>query len=254
MTTNLLISYPDIPFRGTPSNLPTAATNYSTKNVYTGSRGATFKRSTAGTSTSWDFDLGSGVTAQPDHIIIARADLVRKKDSASTTWTVSGSASASITSPETKTDTFDTSDLDGPGGEDLISEFTYASAFRYWRFTLATTASIACEFSKLHIGNFLDLGRDPLWSREVSRPFSPGHTRRDPYVFQFEWQGITNTKRNLFFDYVVQYAENPIFLYAKTNTVTLAGQSLLHARLIDFSEESVAHNVNTITATFEECI
>jgi len=252
MTTNLLISYPDIPFRGAVSNPPTAATNYSIKNIYSGSRGATFKRSAAGTSTSWDFDTTT--TSQPDHIIIARADLVRKKDSAATTWTLSGSASAAITSPETKTGTFNTTDLDGPGGEDFISEFTYATAFRYWRFTLATTASIACEFSKLHIGNFLDLGRDPLWSREVSRPFSPGHTRRDPYVFQFEWQGITNTKRNLFFDYVVQYAENPIFLYAKTNTVTLAGQSLLHARLIDFGEESVAHDINTITATFEECI
>lgn len=252
MTTNLLIGYPDIPFASAIVTEPTAATGYTSKAVSTGSRGKMFRQSAAGTTCTFEWDYAT--TTAPAYLYIARADLVRKKDSAATTWTVTGSAASSFTSPDTKTGTFNTTDLKNPRTEDLITTFTYSSSYRYWRVRLTTTASIKHEFSKIYLGSWFDFGRDPVANLDQERRAESSWSRHTQFRLRMQWRGISDTLVNSLYTKIGQYSDtNPVIIY-DTNDIVLGGYRVMHAQVIEIGVAPDTYNSNTVTMEFEELI
>lgn len=251
MATNLLLGYPQIFFDSTVWAGPTGATGYDDENVMTGSRALRYKRSAAGTSSEWDLHLDAGVTVNPDYLYIARANLLRLNDSASTTWTLLADDNTGFASPETETDTFDTSDLVGPDSDDLLATLSFTTAYRYFRFTIETTVSFQHETSKILIGDWFDFGRDPSVSAEVTRDAPRSWSRRSAYDFRLTWDGITDAKLATFIDRLSAYSDvHPFLLYDSANVIVPKTVALVD--LVDLDVDSTFVNQNTITARFTE--
>lgn len=253
MTTNLLFSYCDIPYNATAAASPTGATGYGATNLITGARSEHFRASSAGTTTTYDFDLGLGVTQAPDHVIIARADMLRKGDSTATTWYVQGDDNSSFSSPQSSTGTFNTTDLKGPRSEDFVSALT-RTAERYWRVQLVTTTSFKHQFSKIYLGNWLDLGHDPRYQAAQERLVLANGNREPRYTVYLEYEGITDAKTQALNSYILAKRDvNPIFLY-DTNDYLLNDCRLLHCVVAECSITPRTVNRNSITMTLEELI
>lgn len=263
MTTNLLISYPDIPFRATMSTNGTVDPDHPITNTVTGERGKRFALSTAGTWGSYlQYDLGASATATIDHLIIARASLLKQlggttfqliSSSDGATWT-EGRAG---TSYDLQTKTFD-----GVRGEDIIFTQAYNTDYgtlagserRYWRLYFGASSALMSTFGKVYFGTFFDFERDPIYSLTQSRKFYRSGDRAAVFNYTFEWQGITNDKRNEFFTKIVDYADvNPVFLY-DTNDLILNGYRLFHCWVRDVTVTPVTSQYNTVQVTFEELI
>ena len=250
--TNLLLGYPDIPFSSSVLASPSGA---SALWVINGGRTYHFTRATAGTSSTWDFDLGSGNTATPAYLYVARADLIRKRDSAASTWTLTGSASSSFTSPDTETGTFNTADLVGPRQEDLLlTSLSYSTAYRYWRFTVTTTASFQHKFSKVYFGAWFDFGREPVAPLRIDRQVITPGARELPNRFRLIWRGISDGTLNSLSSKILAHADlNPVILYDPTELV-LPGFTVMHARIVQSAIAPESMNSNRVELELEELI
>ena len=261
--TNFLISYPDIPLRATMTTNGTADSSHPIANTVTGERGKRFALSVAATwSTYLRYDLGSGVTATIDHLIIARASLLKAlggttfqliSSSDGITWT-EGRAG---TSYDLQTKTFD-----GVRDEDIIFTQAYntdygtlaGTARRYWRLNFGASGALMSTFGKVYFGTFFDFGREPSYPAIQNRSMERPGNRDAVYRFTLRWQGITNTKRNELFDKVLQHRDvNPVFLY-DTDNLILNGIKLLHCRILDASITPITAQYNDVEILFEELI
>ena len=252
MSSNFLIGYPDIPFASTIVTQPTASSGYAATNVVNGSRGDMFKLASAATTTTYEWDYTT--TTAPAYLYIARADLIRKRDSASTTWTVTGSASSSFTFPDTATDTFDTSDLKNPRGEDLIATFSYGTAYRYWRVRITTTASFAHQFSKIYLGSWFDFGREPVADLRQTLGAQSAWSRHTAFNLRMTWRGISDSLVNSLNTKITQYRDvNPVILYDAADLI-LGGYRVLHARIANVEISLDTYNSNSVAIEFEELI
>lgn len=253
---NLKFAYPDVFFRAvTAVAAPTAASGYQAQSIVTGPRTERFKVSSSGTSVTWDYDLGAGVTARPDCLVIAAAHLLRKKDSAATAWSVTGDSSSGFaTTPEVKSGTFQLTDLKGPRSEDFITTFTYSGAFRYWRFRISTTASFQQEFSKAYLCSLFDIGRDPEYGSEFRRDESDGLTRDMPYTLDLKYRGITDANRLLFNSTLWKVADAcPVFAY-DAGDYLLDDHRLLHCQIKRCKWQPENLNTNSLDISLRELI
>lgn len=254
MSDNLVICYPDFPFVGTELAAPTAATGYSSKDLYMGSRVSHFVASSAGTSSDFDFDLGSGAEATPDHVILARANLLRLRDSASTTVTIYGDDNSSFTSPVSDSTTFDVSDLVGPDAADFVWEPTGLTDQRYWRVRLGTTASFAHRLGKLYLGRWFHPGREPVAPLQLMSDYDSSH-RRGQNVFSITWRGVSTAKYESFCESIARYSEtSPVFLYARSYNAILSGQTLIHARIVGVNHSAHSVTGHSVTVSFMEVL
>jgi hypothetical protein len=249
---NLLIGYSDIGFNSTAISTPTLDIGQA-RNLYAGSRVEAVRIQTASTTSVWSWDHGSTIT--PEFIFLARADLLRRADSAASTWTVDGSTSNTFGTVDTKTGTFNLSDLKGPRSEDLLSTFTYSSGYRYWRFTATTTASFKHTYSKLFLGAWLDLGRDPLYPARMRRESKAAMPRAVPWSFELEWRGITDATLTTLSDRVLKYKDvNPVILYDPADIVLVGSIRVLHAFVTDVEIAPEWPGVNRLRMSFTEAI
>lgn len=262
MTTNLLISYPDIPFRATMSTNGTVDPDHPITNTVTGERGKRFALSIAADyNANLYYDLGASATATIDHLIIARADLL--KALGATNIQLDSSANASVWVNRAGTSAaLQTRSFDGVRGEDLIFTQSYnndtgtlaGSSHRYWALYFGAVTALKSTFGKVYFGTFFDFERDPIYSLTQSRKFYRSGDRAAVFNYTFEWQGITNDKRNEFFTKIVDYADvNPVFLY-DTNDLILNGYRLFHCWVRDVTVTPVTSQYNTVQVTFEELI
>lgn len=251
---NLLIGYSQIGFSSSSElSTPTMASGYSARNLYGGGRVETVRASAAATTSTWSWDHGA--TVQPEYIFLARADLLRRADSAATTWTVDGSSSSGFGTVDTKTGTFNLGDLKGPRSEDLISTFTYSSAYRYWRFKMTTTASVVHEYSKLFLGNWLDLGRDPLYPARFSVDPAVPMPRAAALTFDLAWTGISDATISSFVDKVLKYRDaNPVILYDAGDLVFSGSVRVIHAIITDAEITAEWPGTNRLELGFREVI
>lgn len=255
MATNLLISYWDIPRRATILTATTALAGFPEDNVSTGGRGLLYKtNSTAVIQTTVDFDLGTGITAQPDHVIVTRADLTVLKDSASTDFTLSGDDNSSFTSPENQTVAVSSAGLIGPSSEDVLLETTFATAYRYWRFTIDTTASRRHEVSNVYFGNFLDMGRDPTRGSSFVRKMKQKTDRKGGWYGRLIWDGVSSTNLETFFDNVAKYRDvAPVFFYDQ-NDYVFGTDSLVQAWIASIEVSKLSRNTTQLSVEFEEAL
>jgi hypothetical protein len=243
-------------------NYGTADSNHPITNTVTGERGKRFALSIA-----WDYnanlyyDLGSSVTANIDHVIIARADLL--KALGATNIQLDSSANGSVWGNRAGTSSaLQTRTYDGVRGEDLIFTQTYnndtgtlaGSSHRYWALYFGAVTALKSTFSKVYFGTFFDFGREPSYPAIQNRRIQRPGNRDAVYQFTLKWQGITNTKRNELFDKILQYRDvNPVFLY-DTDDLILNGIKLLHCRILDASITPITAQYNDVEILFEELI
>ncbi len=250
MATNLEFLYPHIPFTGTNGTFPTADTGYNSSAVITGPRANFFRASASGTSVAWDWDYGTTVT--PNYCVIAHADWLTKRDTANISYTIRGASDSGFVTGTNYTGTISTASLLGPTLSDSYISFS-PNAYRYWRVTLTTTASMKHMLSKIYLGTAFDLGRDPEFSSALQR-YASGTHRQSKMLVELEYEGVLNATRQSFFDTIVKYADsNPVFL-RDSNNVFLNNVTLLHARIIGARVTSIGLQESAFSLILEEVI
>lgn len=259
MATNLLISAYGIPQRSQLyAGGSTPDTYFEQANATVGGRGIFFRPSSEGTSSELRFDIGTGDlphAGQPDHLIITRADLMVKKDSASTTYRLDGSTVSDFTSNEQETLTVNAAGLVGPNSEDAVNaSMSFSTIYRFWRIVTSTTVTMFQQYGNAYFGNWIDLGREPSYGASLARAPGNGKYRKPRWVVTFTWQGISDANRQEFIQKALRYKDiAPVFLY-DTNDYIFGGHTLIHCWIRQASVSTIQPNVNTITATFEEII
>lgn len=229
--------------------------DFSIGNALSGARSRHYRTSNSQTAHQIDFDMGSGVTINPDYCILARADILNNSDSGGTHgFTLRGDDNPAYSSVEEQTKTYSDNDLIGPNQEDAILELSaYSTDYRYWQVDIFSTASIQHHFSKLYFGNWLDLGRNPSYKPIIK--FGEFHhvKRRRARTITLLWRGISDTNRMLFDSKVAKNADiHPLFLYDKNDNV-LNGLKLIHCELLVHTWDYRDNN-SDLNATFRELI
>lgn len=255
MATNLLISYAGIEASASIQAHTAEDSLHVAENAIRPDRSTYFKLGSAAAGSTLDFDLETGNTAQPDHLIFCRWNKIIGMDTGDPTLTVYGDDNSSFSSPETFSDANITiSQCVGPDSEDYINEFSPATAYRYWRVRVDTTSSEKHEWTYVRLGNWFDMGRDPVYGAVMSFERRTSNERRAPYRIDLTWEGVSDAKLSSFLSNVVETANYaPLFLYDQ-NDYLLNEKTLLACSL---SELDIAHgttNANTVSATFEELI
>lgn len=196
MATNLLIAFPDLTYHSLityGTNPELGATNY---DLIAGARYTTYKRSAAGTSTIFDFDLGASATQAANCLILVRAKMLSTQDSTATVTVQS--ANAYFAALDTTGAITISSNLYGPDVDDFSAGAnmltTFSTARRYWRVTLTTVASFKHEFSKLYLGTYFDMGVDPSYPMDIKSVVTSTKDRRPRFIVNYNWRGVTTAK------------------------------------------------------------
>lgn len=247
---NLTFHYPHIPYAGTDISLPTGATGYEANSVHAGARAKIYYASASSTSSAWSWDYGS--TIAPDYLIIAHADYLTKRDSASISYTVRGASDSGFVTGTNYSGTISTSNLIGTTASDFYVSLTTA-AYRYWKVTLTTTDTFKHSVSKIYLGNALDLGRDPTYSSLIRRG-GLEQNWQTKYSLQLEYQGIPNATRETFWNTIIAKSDIKQIFLRDSGDAILQGYELLHCRLLDAEITSIGLNNSSFTLRFEEII
>lgn len=269
MATNLVISYPDIPWNAIYSD---TTPDYSSASVIhhsshiTGQRFIRWYWPSASTTPSVRYDMGTGNTATADHVIIARADLLQS--AGVTRMRVKRGSDGSAWTDQVDDASFATATLYGPRTNDYISTFATTSAYRWWQFYLDSSSS-TCQHSKFHLGMFFDFGYDPYDFRIDLRPASEaywysdngtrwGYRLEQPvHVMDVEWRGISDDNVTSFSNKIARWKHvNPVFLCTKSTHDILNSHRIIHCILDSWSTEQVSkkNDYNLVKARFIEIL
>jgi hypothetical protein len=250
-----MIGYSDIPFFGTALSAPTLGTDYRAADAHGGARNRTVRLAAAATSSAWEWETAGATAVLPQYLFISRADLIQKKDSAPTGWMVEGSDDPFFSTPDVDDGVFDLGNLAGPRAEDFIVPVTKASAHAYWRVSLTTTASFKHELSKIFLGSWLDLDREPIYPAEMTRGSRVAMPRAIPWRFTLDWVGITDAKIGELTEKVLKYRDvNPVILYDSNDLVFPSAFKVLHAYITGVDVVPQWFNANNLRLEFEETI
>lgn len=265
MTASLLIAYPDIASRALEI-LPSTAYDdlHPVTNVLFGARHALGKTTASGSSTV-RYDLGSGVTASSNFVIIARADILKADNC--TTLALNGSATTTPGAVYSDA-SFATATLYGPDSADYIASFAASTAYRYWWTSYTITGTGYATRSKEYFGTLFDMGRDPdMYDVQIADrqggelSFATGNVRvsrglPERRVFNIHWSGVTDAKAVSFFSSILANdRQRLVFLYAPTRTEILDDLVLVHCRVLAEQcrlDRASVLDWNAITAVFEE--
>ena len=258
MATSLLISYPDIPLRATMTVSGAASSGYTAFDTITGPRELIYKTDSSAASFNFDYDLGVGVTASANHLIVARANLISGHESSGTpTVTLKADTSAAYANTIQAATNVSTANFYGPQSNDMIMTFSASTAYRYWRFLVTAGTSIDfCPVSKIYFGTGFDMGRDPEYARTLQRDVMRNGNREGRYIVIAKWEGITDAKAQSFISTIAQYRDiHPVFLYTTSYHDILNELKVIHCYLKIYRiTQRKRPNNNTIMCTFEECI
>lgn len=255
MATNLLIGYPHIPLVGTLGTPTTQATGYDAKNTIFGPRSAHFKTSTSVTQSVLPFNNTGLLT--PDFYLLTRADLLKKSDSSDPALRLEWGDDSTFASAGAINTALTTAQLVGPNSEDFIAfPLSWGGSppsKEFWRLRVNTTASFQHEFSKFAAGNAFDLGRDPIFPRKMQRFPLVNASRVTSYRFDFEWRGVTNTKRASFDATIDQYRDViPVYLITRTYHDVLNEHKVIQVYIRSVEWRPRTRGLNDLTIEFEE--
>lgn len=257
MTTNLLIGFPDIPAAATTTTSHTLETNYGVSNLFGDGRSALCRASTATIGDHiFTFDLGASVTKSANFLIVGRADLLQAGGITSLVLRSHTADSYAAGATQTSTATFATDTLYGPNAEDYVVTFAAGTARRYWHLNLYSAAVDSfCPLSKLYFGTSLDLARDPLEGRSMTRARKGYFSRRPQYRFDLSWEDISYTKTNELLENVARVRDTvPIYLFTQSYHYTLNNTRLMLCRILDITTPPRIVDRNNISMSFEELI
>lgn len=220
------------------------------------------------------YDLGTvaaaATTATANHLIIARADLLKAQNIGTVTIKAHTSDNYGAATSVYNDAAFASATLYGPNATDYIATFATAAAKQFWYIAFTRSAGSAnIEHSKHYIGQCLDLGVGPS---SLSFEKIPGETpgekttsgaldmmRLDePKIrLELEWVGVSDALTNTFEQKILRTKDiNRFFLYTTTQHHLLMGRRVMHCECLDGSTSNPdgIPNWNTISATFQEII
>ncbi len=254
MATNLLILYPDIPFRSTITS-DRLTTGSDAAYGVTGARAQIVWEAAAGTTLSTIYDLGAGVTALPNVVAVAGLNQLlaaAARDSVTTAQVgVYGDDNDAFSSADTDTADVTTASLVGPEALDYVRFVTFETAYRYWRVSLgAAGITQRLSYSKIFLGSYFDMGRDPVHAsefeiRRAGRQYFAAPERN----IGLEWQEITDANKTAFMNLAQQRDLMTFFLYDQGDAL-FDGDKLLYCSLIDATYQTSGRNRWNISATF----
>lgn len=262
---NIKLGIPIIPLTANViTSSQTIDSSYNEYDYIYGVRAVKPRLASNNTAQTLTFDLGATTTLTADHLIIARADLL--KSGGCTGITVDRSTDGSSWTTQHTVSSFSSYTLKGTQSDDLFDTFTESSAYRYWRVSLSGSSNkFTC--SKISIGKLFDLGVDPDdFSIELehkiaeanfmlgnSSKFRVDEARRK---IKLNFNGVADSVVDSFFSLfefsVVNYF--PCFLVTTTNHEILENKYLIHCNIIDFNHRKVASNYNQVTIELLEDI
>jgi hypothetical protein len=272
MTSSLLLSAYDVPFSSLWISPAAAADADLTEyNLISKNRYSLFQFNAAAVANSVRFDLGSAVTKAVDHVIIARADIL-KTAGATTITLAGGSDGATFGTTAINDASFASSTLKGPRSNDYVAEISTTSALRWWRMSYAGSSSKFCH-SALSFGQWFDFGCEvnsqPLIERVPAKKasfYSDAGSQwnvrlsEEIYRITFRWERVTNAKTLSFENSILRYAHRvPLFLYTTTaggRHELLDNQRLIHCMIVPDSYKRMETTANRvrIDLTFEEIL
>lgn len=165
-----------------------------------------------------------------------------------------------VSTDESRNNTFYSSTLYGPRSEDYLSSITGTTSHNNWAVTMTADPAPNASTSKYkHAKQFLctsfDFGRDPIYTdiTESKRADNVG-ARDAAYQISLRWEGITNAKVSSFLSSIAQYKDSITVMLHETTDQVLRGWKCVHAKLQDYSIDTIAPNNNTVNAVFQEQI
>jgi hypothetical protein len=270
MTSNLLISYPELSDAVSWSCSSLAASNFSVENLRHGSPSAHFKLNTTGLIVDVDVDMGSASHRSFDHLILGRADMLQIGSVTNVGFYLDTASSFNYAQSVYETAAFASATLYGPNTEDFVTTFAATDARRHARVRLvANTGASNFRFSKIFAGTIFDMGIDPddyeysiAEAGAAAVQFDSGkimltRDRRPRYVFMVRWSLVTDAKALDFCSKILANPNRCVYLYAPDtgNAEILAGNNLVYCRVLADNcmvERSTVDDRNTVTAYFEQ--
>lgn len=263
MASNLLIAFPDIPFKasyqGTITPVEAAPAGYDEGYTIAGARHKHYRRSTPNERAYITYDMGSAYTDQAEYFILSRADLVEAISTGACDITLRGSTDNFAASDVTLLSLLNITEADlvGPHLEDVIVTGALSAAYRYFRLQVLDSGNAKdWELGQIYFGQFFDFGRDPSYPRRMEQKLLARDARFEQLEFQFTWNGITDDKQIEFINTIYTYKEvHPVFLYSTSFDDVLAGNKLVYCKITDgVFKPGPTKDMNAITLTFEEMI
>jgi hypothetical protein len=271
--TNLLISYPAIPFDSIDrAQSVTFNERRLADNVITGER-YQYATATAGASGTieFEFDLGVGNTSTVDHVVLINS---QKLIDQGTTEINLDTASNGVGGTYTNVWNLDPL-IAGVGTheKDLIVSGLNLTAARTWKFWLSGGASTTRDISKIYFGTALDLEKDPAsFNFELISPegsYLKGedgnyHSVRlgeKKFQVSLSWQGVSDAKANLFYSKICRYWQKHLFaLYTTAEHRILNNHYMIYGRFVsqpiisrtEVLEAGAWVGYNNISAVFVE--
>lgn len=158
-----------------------------------------------------------------------------------------------FTTPLAGTTALDAETLIGPQSEDFLETFTASTAYRYWNFWAGADVSNDYPVNKVMFGTGFDLGRDPVYPRQIQRRLLAKSNRTQTYGFSFSWEGITDATLASFMSSIFRFKDAmPIVLYTTSYHDVLNEAMAVHCKIASGSFTKVAPDSNKITLEFEE--
>jgi hypothetical protein len=268
MTSNLLIVYPHIQWDAIiRDTTPTFDEFFPEGNLYSGHRYQRGKVTAGGSGAfSLELDLGSGASSSASCLVLARADRLLAQG-CTTVEVLRNSAGIGSAYTSEFSQTITDMTTGGPQAADRIYTFTETSAYRAWKVAFSGGSATARSFSKMYLGNPLDVGQHPSafsWKRvspsvrgaELSSGAFQRMRTADPfYRFTLSWEKVTDAIRSTWESRIERYADaHRYFLYTVDQHQILNNRRIAHVKLVDCEARATKGigNYNTIDATFEE--
>ena len=172
------------------------------------------------------------------------------------------------TDPVYEDNSLATATLYGPDEQDYVATWNTSDAARQWwvRFDVGTMSTADFALSKLYLGEFFDIGKEPDYEPSVERErgftFRAASGAETPrvvssvgYRTSLRWDGVSDAEVSAFFEDVVERAQNDrgFFLYTATVHKVLDYQRLLYCELEEARSEYVStYDWNRVEAVFSE--
>lgn len=267
----LRISFPAIFTQGVEERILAGVERFQTdwRDAFNADRTARpYLTASAGGFATYAVDLGTGITATADHLILSHigtysgvSSIAAYNSNTSISAGYGGVNQIVVSTPIGLSRV-------GPKFEDYFVAASMATPARYWAVELTASNAFPLKLGKIYLGLGLDLGREPIYQFErvpVSKSkalttggtYERGKSSEYIYRFRFEWERITDALTQTFFDRIAERAtRDRFYLYTTTNHHILNEERLVHVRLLSASSDNSSQkkDYNTIIAEFEEII
>lgn len=160
-----------------------------------------------------------------------------------------------ITAPKYQTLTLNSDTLTGRKGKHVFEALASSSA-RHWWVTLGTETTSRYRHSKHLIGNYLDLGRDPVWGRRAEVIGDFYQDKRRKYRYTLTWEGLTKDKAQEFETNIGEKADSTVFALATVDGYdpTLLDDEIVPVYLQSYDVVATAHNTYTLETEWVEAL